>query len=103
MGDMLPILTGLIVVSALAVVASSDKKDNKEQKEYKEKEPKEPKEKKENKPKEKDDKLDKLFGYFKKNISSKKKPKRYHKVYSKGRTKRDARGRTLYEFRSVTK
>jgi hypothetical protein len=95
MSELLPILTGLIVVSALAVVASNDKKDDKE-----------PKEKKEYKPREKkddDDNLKKIFGYFKKNLSVKKKPKRYHKVYSKGRTKKDARGKTLYEFRSVSK
>lgn len=97
MSELLPILTGLIVISALALVASNDKTDNKEQKE--------PKERKENKPKEKkdDDDLKKLFGYFKKNLSVKKKPKRYHKVYSKGRTKRDRQGKTLYEFRSISK
>ena len=94
MNDLLPILSGLIVVSALAVVASSDKKDNKEVKERKEYKPKEKKD---------DDDLKKLFGYFKKNLSVKKKPKRYHKVYSRGRTKKDVRGKTLYEFRSVSK
>jgi hypothetical protein len=102
MSELLPILTGLIVVSALAVVASGDKKndekddkkDDKEKREYKPREEKK---------KDKDDDLNKLFGYFKKNLSAKKKPKRYHKVYSKGRTKRDTRGRTLYEFRSVSK
>jgi hypothetical protein len=95
MSELLPILTGLIVVSALAVVASNDKKDDK--KEYKERKEYKPKEKKE------DDDFKKLFGYFKKNLSTKKKPKRYHKVYSRGRTKKDNRGRTLYEFRSVSK
>jgi hypothetical protein len=102
MNDLLPILSGLIVVSALAVVASSDKKDNKKDDK---KDNKEVKERKEYKPKEKkdDDDLKKLFGYFKKNLSVKKKPKRYHKVYSRGRTKKDVRGKTLYEFRSVSK
>lgn len=94
MSELLPILTGLIVVSALAVVASGDKKDDREKREYKPREEKK---------KDKDDDFKKLFGYFKKNLSAKKKPKRYHKVYSKGRTKRDTRGRTLYEFRSVSK
>jgi hypothetical protein len=97
MSELLPILTGLVVISALAVVASGDKKYDK----------KEPKEKKEYKPREekknKEDDLKKLFGYFKKNLSAKKKPKRYHKVYSRGKTKRDNRGKTLYEFRSVSK
>jgi hypothetical protein len=98
MSELLPILTGLIVVSALAVAASNDKKDDK----------KDDKEKREYKPREEkkrndDNDLNKLFGYFKKNLSVKKKPKRYHKVYSKGRTKKDARGKTLYEFRSVSK
>jgi hypothetical protein len=97
MSELLPILTGLIVVSALAVVASNDKKDDK--KDDKEKREYKPREEKKNK----DDDLNKLFGYFKKNLSVKKKPKRYHKVYSKGRTKRDTRGRTLYEFRSISK
>lgn len=96
MSELLPILTGLIVVSALAVVASNDKKDDKENK-VKEYKPREEKKK------DVDDDLKKLFGYFKKNLSAKKKPKRYHKVYSKGRTKRDTRGKTLYEFRSVSK
>jgi hypothetical protein len=94
MSELLPILTGLIVVSALAVVASGDKKDDK--KDDKEKREYKPREEKK---KDKDDDFKKLFGYFKKNLSAKKKPKRYHKVYSKGRTKRDTRGRTLYEFR----
>lgn len=97
MSEMLPILTGLIVVSALAVVASNNKKDDGESKEKKEYKPREEKKK------DKDDDFKKLFGYFKKNLSVKKKPKRYHKVYSKGKTKRDTRGKTLYEFRSVSK
>ncbi len=96
MSELLPLLTGLVVISALAIVASSDKKESKEYKERKEYKPREEK-------KEKDDDFKKLFGYFKKNLSAKKKPKRYHKVYSKGRTKRDTRGKTLYEFRSVSK
>lgn len=101
MNDLLPILSGLIVISALAVVASGDKKESKDHNEVKEKE----KEKKEYKPREKkdEDELKKLFGYFKKNLSVKKKPKRYHKIYSKGRTKRDNKGETLYKFRSVSK
>ena len=100
MNDLLPILSGLIVISALAVVASGDKKESKEHNEHKEH-----KEKKEYKPKEKkdEDEFKKLFGYFKKNLSVKKKPKRYHKMYSKGRTKRDNKGETLYKFRSVSK
>jgi hypothetical protein len=100
MNDLLPILSGLIIISALAVVASSDKSDKSDKKEHKE-----IKEKKEYKIKDKkdEDDLKKLFGYFKKNLSAKKKPKRYHKVYSKGRTKRDNRDKTLYEFRSVSK
>jgi hypothetical protein len=98
MSELLPILTGLIVISALALVASNDKKDTKD------KDVKDHREKKEYKPKEKkDDDFEKILGYFKKQLSQKKKPKRYHKVYSKGRTKRDGRGKTLYEFRSVSK
>ena len=55
MTELLPILTGLIVVSALAVIASNDKKeDTKEVKEKKEYEPKEEK-------KYKDNNLNKLF------------------------------------------
>jgi hypothetical protein len=100
MNDLLPILSGLIIISAFAVVASRDKSDKSDKKEHKEH--KEIKEKKEYKTKEKkdEDDLKKLFGYFKKNLSAKKKPKRYHKVYSKGKTKRDNRDKTLYEFRS---
>jgi hypothetical protein len=99
MSELLPILTGLIVISALALVASNDTKDTKD------KYVKEIREKKEYKPKEKkdDDDFEKILGYFKKQLSQKKKPKRYHKIYSKGRTKRDERGKTLYEFRSVSK
>lgn len=93
MSDMLPILTGLVVVSALAIVASSDKKNDKEHKE-----PKEKKEKEEKKEK-KDDDFKKLFGFFKKNLSSKKKPKRHFKLYdSKGKTKRNKEG---YSYRIV--
>jgi hypothetical protein len=98
MNDLLPILSGLIVISALAVVASNDKKEEKKEvkKEYKPREYK-PKEKND------EDELKKIFGLFKNKLSAKKRPKRYHKVYSKGRTKRDNRGKTLYEFRSVSK
>lgn len=96
MNDLLPILSGLIVISALAVVSSSSN-DKKEHKEVKEK--------KEYKPKEKNDEDDikKLFGYFKNKLSVKKRPKRYHKVYSKGRTKRDKQGDTIYKFKEVSK
>lgn len=99
MSELLPILTGLIVISALALVASNDKTDTKD------KDVKEVRERKEYKPREKkdDDDFEKILGYFKKQLSAKKKPKRYHKVYSKGRTKRDGKGKTLYEFRSVSK
>jgi len=96
MSELLPILTGLIVISALAVVASGDKKEDKETKERKEYKPREVK-------KDKDDDLKKLFGYFKQKLSAKKKPRRYHKVYSKGRTKRNKKGETLYEFKTVSK
>jgi hypothetical protein len=96
MSEILPILTGLIVVSALAVVASNDKKEDKETKEKKEYKPREVK-------KDKDDDIKKLFGYFKQKLSAKKKPRRYHKVYSKGRTKRNKKGETLYEFKTVSK
>ena len=96
MTELLPILTGLIVVSALAVVASNDKKEDKETKEKKEYKPREVK-------KDKDDDIKKLFGYFKQKLSAKKKPRRYHKVYSKGRTKRNKKGETLYEFKTVSK
>lgn len=95
MNDLLPILSGLIVISALAVVSSSsDKKEHKEVKE-----------RKEYKPREKNDEaeLKNIFGYFKKNLSVKKKPKRYHKVYSKGRTKHDRQGDTIYKFKTVSK
>lgn len=95
MNDLLPILSGLIVISALAVVSSSSN-DKKEHKEVKEK--------KEYKPKEKnEDDIKKLFGYFKNKLSVKKRPKRYHKVYSKGRTKRDKQGDTIYKFKEVSK
>lgn len=89
MSDMLPILTGLVVISAIAFVASNDKKDDKEHKE--------PKEKKENKPKEKkdDDNLKKLFGFVNKKKSSKK-PRRWNKIVdSKGRTRKDKEGNRL--------
>jgi hypothetical protein len=94
MSELLPIITGLIVISALAVVASNDKKDTKD------KDLKEVKEKKENKPKEKkdDDDFGKILGYFKKQLSAEKKPKRHYKVYSKGKTKRNTEG---YSYRIV--
>lgn len=93
MNDLLPILSGLIVISALAVVSSNDKKENKEVRERKEYKPRE----------KNDDDLKKIFGYFKKNLSAKRKPKRYHKVYSKGRTKRDRQGDTIYKFKEASK
>jgi hypothetical protein len=101
MSEILPILTGLVVISALAVVASNDKKDDKkdDKKEAKERKEYKPREEKKNK----EDDFKKLFGYFKQKLSAKKKPRRYHKVYSKGRTKRNRKGETLYEFRSVSK
>lgn len=99
MSELLPILTGLIVISALAVVASDNKKEDKETKERKERKEYKPREVK----KDKDDDLKKLFGYFKQKLSAKKKPRRYHKVYSKGRTKRNKKGETLYEFKTVSK
>jgi hypothetical protein len=97
MSELLPILTGLIVISALAVIASNDKKEDKETKEKKEYKPREVKKDKD------DDDIKKLFGYFKQKLSAKKKPRRYHKVYSKGRTKRNKKGETLYEFKTVSK
>jgi hypothetical protein len=97
MSELLPILTGLIVISALAVVASDNKKEDKETKERKEYKPREVKKD------DKDDDIKKLFGYFKQKMSAKKKPRRYHKVYSKGRTKRNKKGETLYEFKTVSK
>lgn len=96
MNDLLPILSGLIVISALAVVSSSSEK----------KETKEVKERKEYKPREKkddDDDFKKIFGYFKKNLSAKKRPKRYHKIYSKGKTKRDKEGDTIYKFKEASR
>ena len=97
MTELLPILTGLIVVSALAVIASNDKKeDTKEVKEKKEYEPKEEK-------KYKDNNLNKLFGYFKKNLSSKKKPRRYRKIYSRGKTKRNVKGEPYYKLETVSR
>lgn len=94
MNDLLPILSGLIVISALAVVSSSSEK----------KEHKEVKEKKEYKPREKNDEdMKKLFGYFKNKLSAKKRPKRYHKVYSKGKTKRDRQGDTVYKLKEASK
>ena len=97
MTELLPILTGLIVVSALAVIASNDKKeDTKEVKEKKEYEPKEEK-------KYKDNNLNKLFGYFKKKLSSKKNPRRYRKIYSRGKTKRNVKGEPYYKLETVSR
>ena len=96
MSELLPIFTGLIVISALAVVASNDTKDDKKEEKKEDK-------KEVNKKEKKGDDFEKILGYFKKQLSAKKKPKRYHKVYSKGRTKRDRKGKTMYEFRSVSK
>ena len=103
MGDLLPILSGLIVVSALAVaVAGNDKKEVKNEKKrddhkdkYKEKE----KEKEKEKPK---DELKKLFEYIGKNkTSSRKKVKRYHIARNKrGRSYRDSRGNRLRRLTS---
>jgi FtsZ-interacting cell division protein ZipA len=105
MNDLLPILTGLIVISALAVVASDNKKEDSKDKgerkvEYKEKE--KAKDKKD-KDKDKDKEFKKLWGYFQDKLSKKKKPKRFHKVYSQGKTKRNSRGKTEYELRTVSK
>ncbi len=97
MTELLPILTGLIVISALAVIASNDKKeDTKEVKEKKEYEQKEDKNYKDNN-------LKKLFGYFKKNLSSKKKPRRYRKIYSRGKTKRNIKGEPYYKLETVSR
>lgn len=100
MTELLPILTGLIVISALAVIASNDKKeDTKEVKEKKEKKEYEQKEDKNYK----DNNFKKLFGYFKKNLSSKKKPRRYRKIYSRGKTKRNIKGEPYYKLETVSR
>ena len=97
MGDnSLQILTGLIIVTALAVVALSDDKKE-EKKEVKKEAKKEVKV-------EKDDEIQKLYEYFKKNISSKKRPKRHRIAYdSRGKTMRDKRGRRLQVLTSNSK
>jgi hypothetical protein len=96
MNDLLPILSGLIVISALAVVSSGN--NDKEVKEVKE--VKERKEKKEYKPREKkeDNELSGILKYFKNKLSVKKrKPKRYHKIVnSRGKTERDSKGVAKY-------
>ena len=93
MSELLPILTGLIVISALAVVSSGN--NDKEVKEVKER-----KEKKEYKPREKkeDNELNGILKYFKNKLSVKKrKPKRYHKIVnSRGKTERDSKGVAKY-------
>ena len=53
---------------------------------------------------EKDDEIQKLYEYFKKNISSKKRPKRHRIAYdSRGKTMRDKRGRRLQVLTSNSK
>ncbi len=94
--NLLQILTGLIIVTALAVVASSDDKKE-EKKEVKKEAKKEVKV-------EKDDEIQKLYEYFKKNISSKKRPKRHRIAYdSRGKTMRDKKGRRLQVLTSNSK
>lgn len=101
MGDLLPILSGLIVVSALAVaVAGNDKKEVKNEKKRDEHKDKDKyKEKEKEKPK---DDLKKLFEYIGKNkTSSRKKVKRYHIARNKrGRSYRDSRGNRLRRLTS---
>lgn len=91
MGDLLPILTGLIVVSALAVaVSNNDKKDDKKDKKE---------DKKEDKKDKKDDKkeIGKLIKeYLGKKSSSKKKHRGYRVIRNKyGKSYRDSRGKRL--------
>jgi len=106
MGDLLPILTGLVVITALAVVSSSDDKGNK--KEEKKEEKKENKiygNKKEHNiygNKKDDIKLNELINYFKKNLtSSKRKQKRYRLLRdSRGRTVKNSKGQKQYVLSS---
>lgn len=83
MSDLLPILSGLIVISALAIVASNDKEDKKkEPRVYRDyKKPAEAKKKD-------DDVVKKLLKFYKSSRSSRHRPKRHFKV-------RDSKGRTL--------
>lgn len=110
MADLLPILTGLVVITALAVVSSNEpdnkKEIKKEEKEYKKEHKKENKnydnKKYDNK---KDDlKLNELVDYFKKNLtSSKRKQKRYRLLRdSKGKTVKNSKGQKQYILSSKT-
>ena len=107
MNDLLPILTGLIVISALAVVASNDKDTDKDKDKDKDKDRDKDKNKKEvrerKEKKDEDTDIKKLFGYFKNKLSAKKKPKRYRKQYVNGKTARLANGDTAYVLKSNSK
>jgi len=104
MGDLLPILTGLVVITALAVVSSNDKDGKKEEKKEEKKEYKKDfkKEYKIHGNKKDDLKIKELMDYFKKNLtSSKRKQKRYRLLRdTRGRTVKNSKGQKQYVLSS---